>query len=285
MRIEWVSDRVAFDQFLASVKREIDAVDPWIASMPEFTGYCTACRALRRFTVFGGAYFGRGPNLREGMVCEGCFMSNRQRPMLAAAEETWCRDDVHLLLMEGLTALTPAITARFRSVVAREFVAPDAVGGWGYERRGRQVRHEDATRLSFASGALDGVIHNDMLEHVPDYRGVRAEALRVLKAGGSLLFTCPFFPSRDSHLVRAMIEAGGVVRHIEPPEVHGDPLDDGGILAYYHFGWSILDDMRAAGFCRVELGVTYDPLCGFTGNAYPDRYGFMLPTVFRGSKV
>lgn len=183
--------------------------------------------------------------------------------------------------MEGLTALTPAITARYRSVVTSEFVAVDAVGGKTYERRGRQVRHEDATRLSFQSSALDGVIHNDMLEHVPDYRSAFSEALRVLRPGGCLLFTCPFFASRDSHLVRAVIESGGVIRHIEPPEIHGDPLDDGGILAYYHFGWPILDELRDAGFRQVELGITYDPMCGFTGNAYPDRYGFMLPTVFR----
>jgi hypothetical protein len=95
--------------------------------------------------------------------------------------------------------------------------------------------------------------------------------------------TFPFFATRDDHLVRARVEEGKTV-HLEPPEIHGDPLNEGGILAYYHYGWPLLDELRGQGFASAELGVWYDPLLGFPASNFPDDYGLMLPIVFRARK-
>jgi SAM-dependent methyltransferase len=283
-RITWMSTKRQFESLFADRVHEVDALDHWIAGQSTMTGYCTACRSMRVFKVFGGALFGSGVNLREGLVCSGCFMSNRQRFMLEAAEQTWASPTSGILLLETMSALVPAIVGRYSSVLTSEYVASDARGGVEYERRGSRVRHEDATRLSLSSDSLDGVIHNDVLEHVPEYRRSFDEVRRVLKPGGTVLFTCPFFVSRDDHLVRAEIQPDGQVRHFEEPEFHGDPLNDEGILAYYHFGWKLLADLAETGFREVEIGVSYAPSCGFTGNAFPGRYGSMLPTVLRARK-
>jgi hypothetical protein len=40
------------------------------------------------------------------------------------------------------------------------------------------------------------------------------------------------------------------VQHVEPPEIHGNPLG-GGSLCFQHFGWDILDRLRAAGFATA----------------------------------
>jgi SAM-dependent methyltransferase len=283
-RINWISTRGQFESLFGDRMHEIDALDKWIASQSTINGYCTACRAIRVFKVFGGALFGSGVNLREGLVCTGCFMSNRQRFVLEAIQQTWVAPTSALLLLESMSSLVSAITGRYSSVVTSEYVASDAKGGVEYECRNSRVRHEDATRLSLSSNSLDGIVHNDVLEHIPEYRKTLAEARRVLKPGGSLLFTCPFFASRDDHLVRAEVQSDGRVRHLEEPEFHGDPLSDKGILTYYHFGWKLLSDLTDAGFREVEMGVTYAPWCGFTGNAFPGPYGLMLPTVMRGRK-
>jgi ubiquinone/menaquinone biosynthesis C-methylase UbiE len=42
----------------------------------------------------------------------------------------------------------------------------------------------DATRLPFRGGSFDAVFNNSLLEHVPDWRAVLAEAARVLRPGG-----------------------------------------------------------------------------------------------------
>jgi hypothetical protein len=44
-------------------------------------GCCDVCENPQRFTVDSGAWFGDGPNLREGLVCQ-CGLSNRNRLIL-----------------------------------------------------------------------------------------------------------------------------------------------------------------------------------------------------------
>jgi hypothetical protein len=51
--------------------------------------------------------------------------------------------------------------------------------------------------------------------------------------------------------VRARLQADGTVEHLEPAEYHGDPVDPHGCLCFYHFGWELIDDFRAAGFRRA----------------------------------
>ena len=47
--------------------------------------------------------------------------------------------------------------------------------------------------------------------------------------------------------MRARVLADGGIEHLLEPEIHGDPVA-GGVLCYYHFGWDLLDALRAAGF-------------------------------------
>ena len=49
----------------------------------------------------------------------------------------------------------------------------------------------DATALEFANESFDLITMFDLLEHVPDDDGAVAEALRVLRPGGSLLVSTP----------------------------------------------------------------------------------------------
>jgi SAM-dependent methyltransferase len=55
----------------------------------------------------------------------------------------------------------------------------------------------DAYRLPFVDGAFDVVIAAEILEHIPDDRAAIAEAVRVLRPGGSLAVTVPrWWPER-----------------------------------------------------------------------------------------
>ena len=86
----------------------------------------------------------------------------------------------------------------------------------------------------------------------------------------------------DDIWVKAEQKEDGTVVHHSPPEYHGDPLRPAGALAFYHFGWKLLDEIRQVGFRRVEIGLAYDPFAGFIANNHPDyEYAVMLPVVFR----
>ncbi len=94
---------------------------------------------------------------------------------------------------------------------------------------------EDITRLTLPDKSLDLLVSSEVLEHVPDLQQATREIARVLRPGGCHLFTVPTVD--HGHTLRRATIEGGTVRHLAPPEYHGDPLGTGGgILAFWTFG-------------------------------------------------
>ncbi|GAB2931386.1 class I SAM-dependent methyltransferase [Streptomyces mayteni] len=55
----------------------------------------------------------------------------------------------------------------------------------------------DALALPFADDSFDALIVSEIMEHVPDDKGLLAEAVRVLRPGGRIAVTVPrYFPER-----------------------------------------------------------------------------------------
>lgn len=124
------------------------------------------------------------------------------------------------------------------------------------------IRFEDVTNLTFKDASLGAIASFDVLEHVPDYRKALKEFARTLRPGGLLVLTAPFISNLETTVVRARITSDGGVEHLLPPEYHGDPLGDGGILCFYHFGWDLLDAAREAGFSEVGMTLPWAPSLG-----------------------
>lgn len=266
------------------------AIEGWIAERPTMRGWCTACLESREFTVFGGAMLGEHINLREGLVCPGCGINARGRLLLQAVSETFPEPDARLALFEAFSPLARRMQATWPALVRSEYFGPDVAPGSDGElalRDGRigRARHEDLMRLGYGDGELDGLVHNDVLEHVPDVARALSEMWRVLRPGGSAVFTMPWFPWRPETLVRGRLREDGALEEFEPTELHGDGLREGGIYTFYNFGADFAEALRAAGFADLAFGVCYAPTCGFLGNNF--RYGtdgLMLPTVLRARR-
>jgi len=91
---------------------------------------------------------------------------------------------------------------------------------------------EDITNLQFDDDSLDLIISSDVLEHVPQLEKALSETARVLRPNGTHLFTVP---TRAATRKRAEI-VNGEIMHIEPPDLHLDPLSPEGILAFWDIG-------------------------------------------------
>jgi hypothetical protein len=239
--------------------------------------------------VRSGAVFGDKPNLREGLLCEECGLSNRKRLMYCAVLDEYQRlahVSGNVLLLESLSPLYKALSPRMPELIGSEYLGDDHTPGREYDLPdGRRSRHESLTNLSFPDESLKLIIHLDIMEHIPDYKLALQESSRALAQGGSTVFTCPFFASRTNALVRARMDATGKIEHLEPPELHGNPLSKDGILAWYHHGWGLLDELREVGFVDVQLGCAYDVFSGFVSTNFPGGgYGLMLPIVIRARK-
>lgn len=262
-------------------------------------GHCTACGRPARFGLPSLAA-GRPTALREELVCTGCGLNARVRAAYALLEQalleqaspTHAPPDravpdarspdqagpgraARIYITEQASRNFVWLQRHFRSVVGSEFVsgrvarlrlalALHRFGGRGW------IRFEDVTALRLDDASVDAVVSFDVLEHVPDYRRALAEFARVLRAGGVLVLTAPFLSHAATTLVRARIDARGVVEHLLPAEYHGDPVS-GGVLCYYHFGWDLLDACRAAGFRSAQMVRSWQPELGFAGELWTLR--------------
>jgi len=281
----WFNGKHDFLQYVTQIKSYQLEAERYLSSQSEVSGYCAACRGVRKFTVNAGVYFGPLPNLREGLVCE-CGLGNRNRLIYSAiALETEHHADVQMAILERTSILYQRLQETYPKIIGSEYMGKDAKGGTLYPVGGISVRHESITELSFPSCSLDIIVHNDVLEHVFDYRKALEELYRVLRKGGSLIFTCPFFFRLDRELQKAKILADGSLEFLMEPEYHGDPINAQGALTFYHYGWGLLDDLIRCGFSDVRVGVHYDVFSGLVSNNHPEYdYGNMLPIIIRAVK-
>ncbi len=113
------------------------------------------------------------------------------------------------------------------------------------------IRCEDAQRLSYADASFDLVTHTEVLEHVPDDARAFAELHRVLRPGGTMLFTVPLYGGYPT-IERARLRNGDV-EHMMEPAYHIDPLRGAGILAFRDYGLDIVERLRAAGFAEASV--------------------------------
>ncbi len=220
--------------------------------------YCCVCGQVMPLAI-GDASL--PIDAREGLHCAQCGMSARQRAGVAMLEAC-TGGSGSIYVTEQSTRLYAWLQSRHPGVHGSEF-EPDparrsemavylaSLGGSG------DIAFEDATRLSMADASQDVVLSFDVLEHVPDYRAALREFARVLRADGTLLATFPFTDRPDT-LVRASFQDDGSLQHHLEPEYHGDPIG-GPVLCFYHFGWDLLDELRAAGFSQASMAMPWAP--------------------------
>jgi hypothetical protein len=263
--VEWVSianaeEYAAYQQSAAAMNQEARIAAMLRASGGEpfdVPGYCHVCAARRTFQVdyrYSYEVDGvRAPNWREQLRCPGCQLNARMRAAMLYLEDVIAPpDDALIYAMEQTTALYRALSTRYVRLIGSEYLGDGTARG-GHDARG--IRNETITALTFESHSLDLVISLEVLEHVPDFERGLAECCRVLRPGGTLLFSVPFRADLSQNVVRATVDETGRVRHLMDPEYHGDPLQAAGCLAYHIFGWELLDRTRSAGFKSV---------CGYT---------------------
>jgi SAM-dependent methyltransferase len=284
--IRWFRSSSEVQKYAQTSLLERECYENWIESKKHIAGYCTVCNRGTTFQVDIGVRYGERINLREGLVCESCHLGNRNRLVFG----TFCAlpgvaPNSHVALLEEITQFAALAKARFPDMVCSEYLGDSQVSGQSYLHHGHRVRHESITDLSYEDGEFDAIIHNDVLEHVFDYKRALTETARVLRPGGVTLFTTPLFIYQTGNVLRGAPKEDGTIEHYLPPEYHGDPWRPEGVYTFHYFGCDLLGDICSAGFSDAAIGINYEPIAGFTSNNHPNETGGrMLPIVLAAWK-
>jgi SAM-dependent methyltransferase len=233
-----------------TVRAAEDAISVSIAMTRTLAGDCSLCGGSSVFVWNDTA------SPRENLPCRRCGCIGRQRATAALLLESLQQSDhARIYATEQASPFFVALQRRVGqlhgSEFEREWQRRLRLSQWLW-RQGTPgwVRFGDVTALPFRDAMFDGVVSQDVLEHVPDHRAGLREIARVLKPGAAFVFTVPFYDASPHNVRIATIEADGGIEHLAEPEYHGDPIS-GGVLCFHHFGWALLDDVREAGFADV----------------------------------
>jgi SAM-dependent methyltransferase len=281
----WFKDKKTFNEYCARLAGRQGIIEKFIETQEYFAGYCVFCEAIRKFKVNGGLMLGDRIHLREGMICEQCGSSNRHRLLFSAFLDVFgpkIDTSKKYYILERITNLFRNLQGKIPGLEGSEFFGGDHKPGQMVQHNGELVRNENFMSLSLKNNSLDCLLHAEVLEHVSDCDKALSEARRVLRPHGVMIFTVPFFNMLDKSLVRAFVNSKKEIVHIEQPEIHGNPLLQEGSLAFYHFGWDLLDKMRKAGFSKAMLGLNFDPFQGFLSTGVGRDH--LQPILFRCQK-
>jgi len=233
-------------------------------------GYCKICNASSSFLV-DYLYCNevnniKIPNWRERIICLSCQLNNRMRAAIhILLEESQPSPDAKIYLTEQVTPLYHYIKHKFPNTVGSEYLGKDIAPGFVQEN---DIRHESLTNLSFKDGEFDFILSFDVFEHIPNYHQAFSECYRVLSSTGKMIFTVPFVNHSAENLIRAkVVDDNDNIIHILPPQYHGDPVNEEGILCFQHFGWQMLDELRALGFQDAAALIYWSDYFGYLGGA------------------
>lgn len=267
---------VEFREYAAKVCEERVQVEKLLskenANIPSWSmvGYCECCHKPSRLLLDWKCSDGTDVNFRERLVCEYCGLNSRQRFI---ASYILHLVDTQRNKNDGKTMIYcyEYVTRFFRflknyyipqsfEIIGSEYLSFDCQPG----ELINGIRHEDAMNLSFFDESLDYIISNDVYEHVPDIGGSLKEAYRVLRHGGKLVFSIPFYYFQDEIRQRALLKDGSIV-NILPEQYHGNPVSEKGSLVFYDIGWDILKLCKSSGFKDAYAVSGYSMFHGYMG--------------------
>lgn len=232
----------------APVRLAAAAELPALAAREIGIGYCHACGERVAFYGYDPVDF---PCKRNSFVCRTCGACGRNRHVAKCILATFPLTPPAPSLRDFATRFNGAVFAACTSGAIADalrgmpgFVASEFIDGAASGRVVNGVLCQDLQATSFADASFDLVITEDVLEHVAEPRRAFAEIRRILRPGGWHVGTIPVNWGRETTVPRAVIE-NGTVRHLLPPEYHGDPTRPDGILAFTEFGRDV------ASWCEI----------------------------------
>ena len=199
-------------------------------------GFCPCCRRKTNFVS-------HDPWLRDYLRCTTCGSIPRNRALIQVLEKyhpNWESLSIHESSPSGGGASATLRRNCPRYVATQYFPTRDFGATVG------EFRNEDLEKQTFNSASFDVVVTQDVLEHVYDPARVFIEIARILRPGGSHVFSVPLVNKHLPTQIWATRNSDGSPNFLYEPDYHGNPVDPRGSPVTMRWGYDIVDFIKKA---------------------------------------
>ncbi len=215
-----------------------------------YRGYCTVCGQWTRFLNVS-------KSIRETYRCDNCKASLRERVLAEAIISIYGKgqcDNIRSLANENetfidLQILHPGLIGAIRNEISslKGYYQSNYWLGTSPKEGKVIVPHQDLMSLTLESNSFDLVITSDIMEHIRKPWLAFTEIKRILRMGGSHIFTVSSIaPLRKKTIMHVDTSSGSDVL-ISEPMYHGDG-QGGKSLLYTTFGADMISSLEEIGF-------------------------------------
>ncbi|BAP33579.1 uncharacterized protein CHSO_4542 [Chryseobacterium sp. StRB126] len=231
--------------------------------------FCNVCGSIRKIKI-------RTNNLREDATCKKCNSISRKRHLSKVILELINRKNntsysslreiskdsgLRIYNVESNGALHHYLK-HIDHYICSEYFGP-------YETHGKEqngILNVDLMNIPFDDNTFDLIVSTEVFEHIPNPYKAFSEVHRILKKGGSHVFTVPYYEDKENDEVRAFLDGNNEIVHLMKPEYHGDPIrSDEGILVYTIFAKEMQKKLELIGF-KVTLNTERNIINGILGD-------------------
>ena len=197
----------------------------------EMDGFCPICQCNVQFRA-------QNEWLRDSFLCGGCGSIPRERAIFSVIEmlyPQWRDLQIH--------ETSPTIRGTSLKLKTEcpgytySYYNEDLALGSFHPQEG--YRCESIDKMTFEDESFDLFLSQDVFEHVFNPEAAIKEIVRTLRPGGSTIMTVPLVRKSLPSERRAVLRSDGSVVHLKPPEYHGNPIDDKGVLVTIDWGYDI----------------------------------------------
>jgi SAM-dependent methyltransferase len=228
-----------------------------VAKMYSYDGFCPCCEQIVLFSS-SDEWF------RDHLFCSNCDSVVRERALALVLNEI-CPNWRFLSIHESSPA-NRGISRKLQTNAPRYLASQF----FPNEQRGvfiGKFRNEDMENQTFHDEIFDVVISLDVMEHVFEPAKVYREVYRTLRKGGHYIHTFPIRKWQTSAASkRAEIDFEKNIKHlVESPEYHSNPIDPGGSLVTYDYGYDITRQIAEWSGFDVKISRFWDQYNGIIG--------------------